>query len=60
VVLSRERSDSWWLRISPDGSKVAVYRTDAGGRAPDIWVYDIARGSGRRLTFDPSPGRFPV
>ncbi len=33
-------------RVSPDGRQIAVTVT------PDIWVYDVERGTGRRLTTD--------
>jgi Tol biopolymer transport system component len=33
-------------RISPDGRRIAVTVT------PDIWVYDLERGNGRRITTD--------
>jgi len=36
-------------RISPDGKRVAVA---LGDPKPDIWVFDFARGSRTRLTFD--------
>jgi Tol biopolymer transport system component len=42
-------------RVSPDGRRVAVARTVQGNQ--DIWLIDGARES--RLTFDPSPDRFP-
>jgi serine/threonine-protein kinase len=39
-------------RISPDGSRVAltVVRSDNF----DVWIYDLARGTSTRLTFDPA------
>jgi tRNA A-37 threonylcarbamoyl transferase component Bud32/WD40 repeat protein len=39
------------LRISPDGKKVAMTRTDSTGNS-DIWVFDFARAVMNRLTFD--------
>ena len=33
-------------RISPDGRQIVVYVT------PHIWIYDVERGTGRRLTTD--------
>jgi serine/threonine protein kinase len=38
------------LRISPDGSRLAVAR----GEPADIWIYDLKRGVGTRFTFDTS------
>jgi serine/threonine-protein kinase len=39
-------------RIAPDGSRVAV---DISDRERDIWIWDIARETLTRLTFNPSP-----
>jgi serine/threonine protein kinase/Tol biopolymer transport system component len=36
-------------RISPDGKRVAVA---LGDPKPDIWIFDFARGSRTRLTYD--------
>jgi serine/threonine protein kinase/Tol biopolymer transport system component len=36
-------------RLSPDGSRVAVDRSDETNRG-DIWVYEIDRGTGTRLS----------
>jgi eukaryotic-like serine/threonine-protein kinase len=44
-------------RLSPDGTLLAVFRTEGGG---DIWIDDLARGSSTRLTFDPSVDNVPV
>src|SRR6266511_2809098 len=38
--------------ISPDATKVAVRRQDAAKAPPQVWIYDVARGTGRRLTTD--------
>jgi hypothetical protein len=45
--------------ISPDGSRVAVSFSDVSGNF-DIWIYDVARGSKTRLTFDPALENFPI
>src|SRR4029079_17549286 len=45
------------LALSPDGTRVASYRPDQQG---DIWLYEFARGTTTRLTFGPTPDRFPV
>ena len=37
------------VRISPDGSRVAVVQGTSG--VADIWVYTFARGTYTRLTF---------
>jgi hypothetical protein len=39
------------VRISPDGRRVAVARRDSQhGQNLDLWVYDVDRGTGTRLT----------
>ena len=49
------------IRISPDGRRVAVAQRDPGrGQNVDIWVLDVSRGTGTRITtertdeFDPA------
>ena len=44
-------------RISPDGSHVAV-SVDSGNW--DVWIYDLARETSSRLTFDPATDRRQV
>jgi serine/threonine-protein kinase len=44
-------------RISPDGTRVAL---DIRDQEQDIWIWDFARQTLTRLTFDPTPDRFPV
>ena len=44
-------------RLSPDGKKVAVETRDQGS---DIWVWDLARATLTRLTFDPGLERLPL
>ena len=50
--------------LSPDGRHVAVRASDAGlspGAARgDIWIFDVARGSGSRFTFEPAHEASPV
>ncbi len=46
-------------RLSPDGSMVAVDRSDEAN-AGDIWVYDIERGTGTRLTTAPQDETYPI
>ncbi len=48
------------LRLSPDGRSVATDQTDPDGRKIDIWVHELARGTARRLTFDPGSDQAPV
>ncbi len=47
-------------RLAPDGKRVAVARRDPQSRTWDIYVTDLARGAGSRLTFDSGDDRFPV
>lgn len=44
-------------RISPDGTKVALNLRDEEN---DIWIWDFARETLTRLTFDPGQDRFPL
>ncbi len=45
------------LRLSPDGTRVAL---DIRDQENDIWVWDLARQTLTRLTFDPGADLFPV
>ena len=45
------------VRLSPDGTSVAV---TIGDQEQDIWVWDLARQTLTRLTFDPSGDIMPV
>jgi serine/threonine-protein kinase len=44
-------------RISPDGTRVALYIADEN---EDIWIWDLARQALTPLTFDPAADRHPV
>ena len=44
-------------RLSPDGTRVAL---DVMDQEEDIWIWDLARETLRRLTFDPGQDRYPV
>ena len=46
------------LRISPDGQRVAVGVFEEGNG--DVIVYDLARDTPTRLTFDPARDAFPL
>ena len=39
-------------RISPDGGRVAVKRSEGDPTSADIWVFDLERQTPSRLTFD--------
>ena len=45
-------------RLSPDGSRVAVDRSDETNRG-DIWVYEVERGTGTRLSAAPEDESSP-
>jgi hypothetical protein len=47
----------YYPRIAPDGSRVAL---DIRDQEQDIWIWDIARQTLTRLTFDPTPDGYPV
>jgi Tol biopolymer transport system component len=55
-----DRAPYFVLGLSPDGGRVVVSHLDPRAGAPDLWVYDVARGLRTRFTFDPSPDGFPV
>ena len=46
-------------RFSPDGSMVAIDKSDESNRG-DIWIFDVARGAGTRLTSAPEDESVPV
>jgi eukaryotic-like serine/threonine-protein kinase len=46
--------------ISPDGFTVAWDRIDAQTSVPDVWLYDLKRGTNSRFTFGPSGNFDPV
>ncbi|MCU1338879.1 MAG: hypothetical protein JWO19_4460 [Bryobacterales bacterium] len=46
--------------LSPDGSKIAVMRTDPETSNQDIWTYDVATGAGHAVTHDTWPHNAPV
>ena len=45
------------LSLSPDGQRIAIAMA---GQNSDIWVYEIARGTLRRLTFAPGVDMAPI
>jgi eukaryotic-like serine/threonine-protein kinase len=47
------------LRLSPDGRRIAMGLRDAG-RAPDVWILDLARGSLSPLTHGPASNFDPI
>jgi len=46
--------------ISPDGTRVATSLGGAHGTDRDIWIYELARGTATRLTFEGVQAQVPV
>jgi len=46
--------------LSPDGTRVAVERTDPQSATQDIWLIELARGVASRFTFDGHNDVYPV
>ncbi len=46
--------------LSPDGSKIAVMKTDPETSNQDIWTYEVATGAGHAVTHDTWPHNAPV
>ncbi len=40
--------------FSPDEKRLAVARVDPQANSRDIWIFDLARGTSSRFTFDPA------
>jgi serine/threonine protein kinase/Tol biopolymer transport system component len=49
-----------WVRLSPDGRRLARQRMVKGLESPDIWVDDLDRGTHVRITSAPVPDIYPV
>jgi Tol biopolymer transport system component len=47
-------------RLSPDGKRFAIHRTDPQTRNMDIWVIDLMRNLPTRLTTDPATDQIPI
>jgi eukaryotic-like serine/threonine-protein kinase len=48
-----------WARVSPDGTSIALDIVDRLGSSA-IWIYDIARGTNRKLTDRPGMNLCPL
>ena len=48
------------IRLSPDGRRLAATLSDQGDGVADIWIYDLDRNVGSRLTFQSGNDRSPV
>jgi Tol biopolymer transport system component len=46
--------------FSPDGKRLAAMRADLSNGQADIWTFDIATGSGSRVTNDALPKNLPM
>ena len=47
-----------WVRVSPDGTRLAMEVQDWGNT--DVSIYDLARNTSTRLTFAPEADRHPI
>ncbi len=47
-------------QLSPDGKRLAVMSIDAQSRNPDVWVFDLVRGTRTRFTFDAGGDTNPI
>ena len=56
-ALAAEPRAYTYPRISPDGTRLAL---DVRDQEQDIWIWDFARETLTRLTFDPTPDYYPA
>jgi hypothetical protein len=47
-------------RLSPDGRRLAVGRSDLQSQTSDIYLFDLAGGSEQHFTFDPAIDEYPL
>jgi hypothetical protein len=47
-------------KLSPDQKRLAVEFVDRRTATPDLWIFDLARKSNSKFTFDPESEAFPV
>jgi Tol biopolymer transport system component/predicted Ser/Thr protein kinase len=52
ALSAAEPSRSSTVKVSPDGKRATLVRTDSQNNA-DVWVVDLSTGASNRLTFDP-------
>ena len=52
-LTAAEPSRSSTVKVSPDGKRAALVRTDPQNNA-DVWIVDLSTGASNRLTFDPA------
>jgi Tol biopolymer transport system component/predicted Ser/Thr protein kinase len=53
TLTALEPSRSAAVKVSPDGKRAALVRTDPQNNA-DVWIVDLMTGASNRLTFDPA------
>ena len=56
----QEAEAQGWVRLSPDGRRLARQRIVDGPENPDIWVDDLDRGTRLRISSAPAPDIYPV
>jgi Tol biopolymer transport system component len=49
-----EPTDQISVELSPDGERALASIMDPAQGTPDLWIYDVRRGSRRRFTLDPA------
>jgi serine/threonine protein kinase len=49
-----------YIRLSPDGKRIALAQRDFQSRRLDIWLMDVVNGTPLRFTFDPANDVAPV
>jgi serine/threonine protein kinase len=54
----RARADSYPIRFSPDGKRIALTKNEAG--STDVWIYDWERDAWIRLTSSPDFESYPA
>jgi Tol biopolymer transport system component/predicted Ser/Thr protein kinase len=59
TLTAAEASRSGAVKVSPDGKRAALVRTDPQNNA-DIWIVDLQTGASNRLTFDPALDSNPL
>jgi eukaryotic-like serine/threonine-protein kinase len=59
TLTAAEPSRSGAVKVSPDGKRAALVRTDPQNNA-DIWIVDLLTGASNRLTFDPALDSNPL
>ncbi len=56
----RDRELFHHFALSHDGARLAYSVNSAGQGSTDLWIYDLARSSASRLTFDEGNENYPV